>query len=57
MPEPARCISQGDTREDAVVNLEEAIDLCIEVLKENGKPIPEDTCEAQVVDMRSVPLS
>jgi predicted RNase H-like HicB family nuclease len=54
MPEPARCISQGDTREDAVVNLEEAIDLCI---KENGKPIPEDTCEAQVVDMRSVPLS
>jgi predicted RNase H-like HicB family nuclease len=43
------CISQGDTREEAVANIKEAIELYLEVLKEDGKPIPEDTFEAYLV--------
>ncbi|MCL4262693.1 MAG: type II toxin-antitoxin system HicB family antitoxin [Anaerolineae bacterium] len=35
------CISQGETKEKAVVNIREAIDLYIEVLEEDGNPIPE----------------
>ena len=36
------CISQGKTREEALVNIKEAIRLYIDVLKEDGHPIPED---------------
>lgn len=35
------CISQGETKEEAVLNIREAIDLYIEVLEEDGNPIPE----------------
>jgi predicted RNase H-like HicB family nuclease len=34
------CISQGMTREEAVRNIKEAIDLYIEALEEDGLPIP-----------------
>ncbi|HEX7927423.1 MAG TPA: type II toxin-antitoxin system HicB family antitoxin [bacterium] len=43
------CVSQGDTRDEAIANIREAIDLYIEVLKEDGKPVPEDTYEAYLV--------
>lgn len=36
------CISQGKTREEALVNIKEAIRLYIDVLEEDGNPIPED---------------
>lgn len=38
MPSLPGCISQGETREEAVVNTHEAIDLYIEVLVEDGIP-------------------
>ena len=34
------CISQGRTREDALANIKEAIEGYIEVLEEEGHPIP-----------------
>lgn len=34
------CISQGTSREDALVNIREAIDLCAEVAEEEDTPIP-----------------
>ena len=34
------CISQGKTREEAIENIREAIQLYIEVLAEKGQPIP-----------------
>jgi predicted RNase H-like HicB family nuclease len=40
------CISQGDTREEAIANIKEAIELYVEVLRDDGKPVPEDTFEA-----------
>lgn len=33
------CISQGKTKEEAIVNIKEAIDLYIEVLQQKGLPV------------------
>ena len=41
-PSLSGCVSQGETQESALANIKEAIDLYIEVLMEDGKPIPED---------------
>lgn len=34
------CVSQGDTREEALKNIEEAIELYVEGVKAAGEPIP-----------------
>lgn len=34
------CISQDKTREEAVVNIKEAIQGCIAALEEDGLPVP-----------------
>jgi predicted RNase H-like HicB family nuclease len=36
------CVSQGDTREEALKNIEEAIDLYLEDVKAAGEPIPKE---------------
>ena len=43
------CISQGESREDAIRNIREAIDLYVEVLEDEGLPIPQDRLEALLV--------
>lgn len=40
------CISQGISREDALQNIREAIELYVEGLKEDQKPVPVDSFEA-----------
>ena len=35
------CVSQGDTREDALANIREAIDLCLEDMESRGEEIPD----------------
>ncbi|MDJ0903156.1 MAG: type II toxin-antitoxin system HicB family antitoxin [Xenococcus sp. MO_188.B8] len=39
------CISQGKTKEEAISNIKEAIELYLEVLQEEGRAIPEDQVE------------
>lgn len=34
------CVSQGETRADALANIADAIRLYIDVLEEDGEPIP-----------------
>ena len=34
------CLSQGDTVEDARANIQEAIELCIEDMRDRGEPLP-----------------
>jgi predicted RNase H-like HicB family nuclease len=34
------CVSQGNTREEAVANIREAIDCYLESLQQHGEPIP-----------------
>jgi predicted RNase H-like HicB family nuclease len=35
------CISQGETRDEALINIKEAIRLYIDVLEADGLPIPD----------------
>ena len=43
------CISQGETREEAIRNVREAIDLYIDALQADNLPVPNDTFEALLV--------
>ena len=49
VPSLPGCISQGKTREEALVNIEEAIALYVEVLQDRGETIPGDTVEVVLV--------
>jgi len=43
------CVSQGETREDAIKNIKEAIEGYVLVLQEDGLPVPKERFEAMVV--------
>ena len=43
------CISQGESREEAVRNIREAIDLYIEALQDDKLPVPQERFEAMLV--------
>jgi predicted RNase H-like HicB family nuclease len=43
------CLSQGQTREEAVLNIKEAIHAYIAALEEDGLPVPEEHFDAMVV--------
>lgn len=42
------CMSQGDTKEQAVKNIRNAIRLCLEVRAERGLPLTVETCQVEV---------
>lgn len=37
------CISEGDTVEEAIINIRDAIEGCLAVLREQGQPLPPPT--------------
>jgi len=43
------CISQGQTREEAIENVRETIALYIEALEEDNLPVPPETFDAILV--------
>lgn len=43
------CLSQGKTREQALQNIREAIDLYVETLEDDGLPVPEEHLDALLV--------
>ncbi len=46
------CISEGDSKSEALTNIKEAIELYIESLEEDGEPIPsEDSVEEAVIEV------
>ncbi|MDP2743480.1 MAG: type II toxin-antitoxin system HicB family antitoxin [Dehalococcoidia bacterium] len=46
------CISEGDTKEEALANVKEAIELYMESLEADGEPIPsEESIEEAVVEV------
>jgi len=51
VPALAGCISEGDTKEEALINIKEAIELYIESLKEDGRPIPSEEVEQTFVEV------
>ena len=42
------CVSQGDTKDEALANIREAIELCIEVRAESGMPLTVETRQVEV---------
>ena len=40
-PSLSGCYSQGNTVEEALANIREAIELCLEDLQERGDPVPD----------------
>lgn len=49
VPDLPGCISTGATKEETKHNIQEAIELHLEVMIEDGLPIPENTSEAETV--------
>jgi len=43
------CISQGETKEKAIINIKEAIDVYILALKDQGLPIPVEKFDSMLV--------
>jgi predicted RNase H-like HicB family nuclease len=49
VPSLPGCISQGRTSTEAITNIREAITLMVEVLQEQGQPVPDDLLDRQLV--------
>ena len=43
------CVSQGETEEEALENIKDAISLCLEVRAEQGLPLTVETRQIEVV--------
>ena len=43
------CISQGQSKKEAIENIREAIQGYLEVLQQDGTPIPDDNMESIIV--------
>ena len=43
------CVSQGITKQEALANIKEAIQLCLEVRAERGLPLTVETQQVEVV--------
>ena len=48
VPSLPGCISQGKSREEALANIKEAIELYIDALQEDNLPVPEEHFEVLV---------
>ena len=47
-PDIPGCMSQGETEEEALENIQEAIELCLEVRREDGLPLTVPVHEYEV---------
>lgn len=43
------CVSQGETRDEALENIKDAIKLCLEVRAEKGMPLTIETRQVEVI--------
>lgn len=43
------CVSQGDTRDEAIANIREAIAACLEVRADRGMPLTIETRQVEVI--------
>ncbi len=50
VPSLPGCISEGDTLEEALANIKEAIELYIETLEAHGEPVPDDNILVRMVE-------
>ena len=55
MPDLPGCAAAAETREAAVSLIQEAIELHIEALKEQGQPVPPPSSAVEFVDVAARP--
>jgi len=51
VPDLPGCIAVGETREEALASIHEAIELHVEGLKEDGQPIPPPSSSSALVEV------
>lgn len=51
------CASWGNTKDEALENIQDAIKACLEVLLEEGRPIPCEPEEVQVIEAPAVSVT
>jgi predicted RNase H-like HicB family nuclease len=51
VPDLPGCIAVGETREEVVASIHEAIEFHLEGLKEDGEPIPPPSSSSEVVEV------
>jgi predicted RNase H-like HicB family nuclease len=51
VPDLPGCIAVGDTREEVLASIQEAIEFHLEGLKEDGRPIPPPSSSGEVVEV------
>ena len=51
VPDLPGCIAVGDTREEVLASIHEAIEFHLEGLKQDGAPIPPPTSSGEVVEV------
>jgi predicted RNase H-like HicB family nuclease len=50
-PDLPGCIAVGESREEVLASIQEAIEFHLEGLRQDGKPIPAPTSSSEVVDV------
>ncbi|HWC76634.1 MAG TPA: type II toxin-antitoxin system HicB family antitoxin [Blastocatellia bacterium] len=53
VPDLPGCIATGDSRDEVLTLIREAIEFHIEGLKENGEPIPPPSSSGEVVEVEA----
>lgn len=53
VPDLPGCVSAGESREEALQLIREAIEFHIEGMRRAGEPIPEPASQAEVVEVRA----
>lgn len=53
VPDLPGCIAAGESREEALLLIREAIELHIESLKESGQPVPPPSSSSEVVEVEA----
>lgn len=51
VPDPPGCVAVGETREEALHPIREAIEFHIDGLKQDGLPVPAPNSEGEVVEV------
>ncbi len=53
VPDLPGCVAVGDTREEVLELIQEAIEFHIEGLREDGQPVPEPSSSIEYVEVRA----
>lgn len=53
VPDLPGCVAVGETKEEALKLIREAIDFHVEGLREDGQPVPEPSSSVEYVEVRA----